>query len=176
MPGRHGAAPTLAPPYLRRRSDERAHAGAAPAPESNAAVTDLAWIRELDWSVNSPGPREPAPLEEPSGQPMSERGAEARTAPGPDPVRQELLRWSSGDDQDAPSGGSQAVSARAQELLAAPLSDVADRLERIAGRLRRRSSAAPADLHPDADPLELLVTGFVLGYISREEMDSKHRR
>ncbi|MBA2245419.1 MAG: hypothetical protein H0W11_10710 [Gemmatimonadetes bacterium] len=49
----------------------------------------------------------------------------------------------------------------------AALGRVAERLERIAGALRRRSSEellARLESAEEADPLDLLITGYALGY------------
>lgn len=50
------------------------------------------------------------------------------------------------------------------EALRAALDGVADRLERIASALRERPAELLAGTSAERDPLELLVTGFVLGY------------
>jgi hypothetical protein len=46
--------------------------------------------------------------------------------------------------------------------------EVADRLENIAGSLRRRSAGDAGAATGATDPLELLLTGFVLGYVARQ--------
>lgn len=53
------------------------------------------------------------------------------------------------------------------DRLAAMLGEVAGRLESIARSLRERSPADVLAGPRDGDPLELLVTGFVLGYLQR---------
>jgi len=52
--------------------------------------------------------------------------------------------------------------------------EVADRLENIAGSLRRRSSGEALTTSRGTDPLELLLTGFVLGYIARQGNDTQN--
>lgn len=58
-------------------------------------------------------------------------------------------------------------SQRVDDRLSAMLGDVAGRLESIARSLRERSPADVLAGPRDGDPLELLVTGFVLGYLQR---------
>lgn len=63
-------------------------------------------------------------------------------------------------EQPAPDAGT-------DEALADAVGEVADRLERIAASLRQRPVAELLSGAGPADPLDLLITGFVLGYSQR---------
>jgi hypothetical protein len=67
-------------------------------------------------------------------------------------------------------------AAAVHDVLAEPLHDLADRLERIAGRLRSRATGEPEAAAGPPDPLELLLTGFVLGYISQPDAQRRQPR
>jgi|GEM_PF-6681384 len=53
------------------------------------------------------------------------------------------------------------------EAFSGVFDEVAERLDNIADSMRRRSRGEPAPSR-GSDPLELLLTGFVLGYVSRQ--------
>jgi hypothetical protein len=54
------------------------------------------------------------------------------------------------------------------EAFAGVFHEVADRLDNISASLRRRSAGEPLSASGKSDPLELLLTGFVLGYIAKQ--------
>jgi hypothetical protein len=92
-------------------------------------------------------------------------GAEAAAAPGApvagEPPVIELPETAIASDAPPPE------TPQKEDPLAAGLVEVAERLEGVAASLRGRSVAELLADGADRDPLELLLTGFVLGHASR---------
>jgi hypothetical protein len=98
-----------------------------------------------------------------------------------EPDLQELVKQVVEDEESFPlvSAVAEATSGLAvpESPMPAPFEgvfdEVADRLENIAGSLRRRSSGDAQPSTGATDPLELLLTGFVLGYVARQGGDPR---
>ncbi|CAN5851379.1 hypothetical protein BH23GEM3_BH23GEM3_12180 [soil metagenome] len=102
-------------------------------------------------------------------------GATMLAEPADDSNAPEITAFLAPDEVDEippPSEVAGAPTPREEGLAAAPVGDalheVADRLERIAASLRERSVAELLAANAE-DPLELLLTGFALGYSSRPQ-------
>lgn len=107
-------------------------------------------LAEAEISVLLPEPLEPAELE-------------VAGAPAPQGVE---AAWEAEEASAAELPVLEPEPVAAESPAAAPLAEVAEQLERIAARLR---SAAPGELlQPGADPLEVFLAGYALGYRQRE--------
>jgi hypothetical protein len=158
-----------------------------PEPEAEPAAQagDVDGIPEQDWmSWSAPGQPEPDAQVEPveveptvaEFVPMGDFGggdAEIAPSPGLVPVGDMSMV---APQVEAPAPPAELVPASAADVSAAPaqaagpssnghFGEVAARLERIARALREQPEAFMAG--GSGDPLDLLVTGFVLGYTQR---------
>jgi hypothetical protein len=148
---------------------------AASEPVAAEASEDLppwmAWIE--DEQTEAPGVDLPLVAVE---ELLADPGHDVEELPR-DPVIQELVEQVVGDSEQAALAGrvaeatSKLGAAEAGGMpagFAGVFHEVADRLENIAGSLRRRSSGEAGAATGETDPLELLLTGFVLGYVARQ--------
>jgi hypothetical protein len=168
------AEPAVSAPWLQEISGPESEAG------DLDSEFDAPWVQELADAAEEAGGEDAEAAwlaEDEAGSPLDLTGGafsgygdfgteaiEAAAAPA----------WSAGGDADsevsAAAGGGHPSSASALDTA---IDEVAERLERIAASLRSRGAAGLSA--QAADPLELLIAGFVMGYSHASRRGEQNR-
>jgi hypothetical protein len=187
------AEPELAEALTDYAPDERTHEEGAAENDGEPDAVDIAELlvtpdhgaageagaEPMDVAEDeSPGDlrRTPAPAgEERSADESSadESGVDAKGAEPPAAVEPHAAAAAAAAIAEASAGLAKAPNAM-PEAFAGVFDEVADRLDNIADSMRRRSRGDAA-AGRSSDPLELLLTGFVLGYVARQGNDPEKR-
>jgi hypothetical protein len=138
-------------------------------PETTEALPDwLTWVEPAGEAPSAPemgaAPREETPGTEEYLAAEEESAAEEALST---PEVVEAAEAASEPWAEEPAVGAEVGPGSGRQLdgaLVETLSGVADRLEEIARALRERPTEVLGGASAGADPLELLVTGFALGY------------